>query len=108
MILTGTEVRYRKFYCTRHTFITETIRGGENIKAVADYCGTSLEMIQRDYCARLELSSLNNRTVLAPEIRNSVDYLASPTGFELESTQNPDEAEEPDVIDISKLKKGDD
>jgi hypothetical protein len=31
--------------------------------------------------------------------------LASPTGFELESIKNGDEAEEADVIDISKLKK---
>jgi hypothetical protein len=31
--------------------------------------------------------------------------MASPTGFEPESAKNTGEAEEPDVIDISKLKK---
>ena len=50
------------------------------IKAVADYCGTSLDMIQKDYCARLELNQ--NQTKIEPQSRNSVDCLASPTGFE--------------------------
>ena len=31
--------------------------------------------------------------------------LPSPTGFELETTKFDDDSEEPDVIDISKLKK---
>jgi hypothetical protein len=31
--------------------------------------------------------------------------MASPTGFELESPKNDDDADVPDVIDISKLKK---
>jgi len=79
-ICEGAKVRYRKFYSTRHTFITESIKSGENIKAVADYCGTSLDMIQKDYCARLELNQ--NQTKIEPQSRNSVAYLASPTGFE--------------------------
>jgi len=36
--------------------------------------------------------------------RQVSEMMASPTGFEPESTKNGDEAEEPDVIDISKLK----
>ena len=32
--------------------------------------------------------------------------LASPTGFELQPTKNDDDAEQFEVIDISKLKKG--
>jgi len=62
-ICTKAEVKHRKFYCTRHTFITEAIRRGENIKAVADYCGTSIDMIQRDYCGRLELRGYGNETL---------------------------------------------
>lgn len=50
--LTALDIRYRKFYCTRHTFITEAVRRGEHLKAIADYCGTSVTMIEQDYCAR--------------------------------------------------------
>ena len=79
-ICDGAHVRYRKFYATRHTFITEAIKSGENIKAVADYCGTSLDMIQKDYCARLELNQ--NQTKVEPSARNSADFLVRGTGFE--------------------------
>jgi integrase len=48
-------IRHRKFYATRHTFITEAIKRGENLLAVAQYCGTSLTMIQKDYCGTLGL-----------------------------------------------------
>jgi integrase len=42
-------IRIRKFYCTRHTFITELISRGEDLKAIAEYCGTSVAMIERSY-----------------------------------------------------------
>src|SRR5262249_9806427 len=51
-------IRHRKFYATRHTFITEKVRAGENPFAVAQYCGTSLAMLQRDYCGVIGLSTL--------------------------------------------------
>jgi hypothetical protein len=38
-------------------------------------------------------------------VSNFVNNLASPTGFEPESAKIANQAEEPDVIDISKLKK---
>ena len=31
----------RKFYCTRHTFITEMVKAGKNLKDIADCCGTA-------------------------------------------------------------------
>jgi hypothetical protein len=34
--------------------------------------------------------------------------VAFPTGFELQTIENPEDTEEPDVIDISKLKKAED
>ena len=46
------EITHRKFYATRHTFITEMVEKGQNLKAIADYCGTSVAMIEKDYCAR--------------------------------------------------------
>jgi len=43
------KIRVRKFYATRHTFITDLISRGEDMKAVAEYCGTSVAMIERSY-----------------------------------------------------------
>ena len=46
--LRATNTRPRKFYATRHTFITQTLKAGAvSIKKVADYCGTSVEMIEK-------------------------------------------------------------
>lgn len=49
------QVRYRSAYKMRHTAITELIKGGNEPLAVARYVGTSLEMIQRNYCGELEV-----------------------------------------------------
>ena len=49
-------IRHRKFYCTRHTFITEMVKAGKNLKDIADYCGTSVAMIEKDYCGRQGLN----------------------------------------------------
>lgn len=72
-------VRHRKFYCTRHTFITEQVKKGLLLKSIADYCGTSVQMIEADYCGTLTLS---DRTVFKPQVSNYPKLLASPTGFE--------------------------
>ena len=45
--LRGTDVRPRKFYATRHTFISVALTKGANLKWLADYCGTSVEMIEK-------------------------------------------------------------
>jgi len=47
--LTALKIRHRKFYCTRHTFISVMLSHGENIKRVADYVGTSVVMIEKHY-----------------------------------------------------------
>jgi integrase len=48
--LRATGVRARKFYATRHTFISVAVgRPGVNLKWLADYCGTSVEMIEKHY-----------------------------------------------------------
>ncbi len=47
--LRATGVRPRKFYATRHTFISLALTWGLNLKWLADYCGTSVEMIERHY-----------------------------------------------------------
>jgi hypothetical protein len=43
-------MRPRKFYATRHTFISLTLMAGVvKLKRLADYCGTSIEMIENHY-----------------------------------------------------------
>jgi integrase len=54
-VLRATSIRPRKFYATRHTFITQTLTAGTiSIKKLADYCGTSVEMIERHYADWME------------------------------------------------------
>lgn len=77
--LKALEIRPRKFYATRHTFITEQVKRGELLKAIADYCGTSVQMIEDNYCGTLELS---DRTIFEPRHSKSVNSLTSPAGFE--------------------------
>lgn len=78
-LLKAAGVRHRKFYATRHSFITDMVQRGENLKAIADYCGTSVEMIERNYCGRLSLSHLPNPNQKAPK---SLGTLVVPTGIE--------------------------
>lgn len=47
--LSATGIRPRKFYSTRATFISTALTRGANLKWLADYCGTSVEMIERHY-----------------------------------------------------------
>lgn len=81
-ILKALGIRHRKFYATRHTFITEQVKRGELLKAIADYCGTSVQMIEENYCGTLTLSDRERRTVSAHSVANSLKKMASPTGFE--------------------------
>ena len=49
-VLRATNIRPRKFYATRHTFISLTLTAGVvKLKKLADYCGTSIEMIEKHY-----------------------------------------------------------
>jgi len=48
-VFAATGVRPRKFYATRHTFISIALTKGANLKWLATYCGTSIEMIERHY-----------------------------------------------------------
>ena len=47
--LKETGIRPRKFYATRHTFISTALTKGLNIKFIAEYCGTSVAMIEQRY-----------------------------------------------------------
>jgi integrase len=48
-VLRALGIRPRKFYATRHTFISVSLSNGINAKFIAEYCGTSLAMIERHY-----------------------------------------------------------
>ena len=47
--LRGAAVRPRGPYHTRHTFISVGLSNGANIKWLAEYCGTSIAMIEKHY-----------------------------------------------------------
>src|SRR5262249_50654607 len=47
--LRATGLRPRKFHATRHTFISCALSQGVNLKWLADYCGTSVAMIEDHY-----------------------------------------------------------
>jgi hypothetical protein len=42
-------VTAKEFYATRHTFISDALSQGVNIKWLAKYCGTSVAMIEKHY-----------------------------------------------------------
>jgi integrase len=45
----ASNIRPRKFYATRHTFISHAVTAGVNLKWLAEYCGNPVEMIERHY-----------------------------------------------------------
>jgi len=47
--LTALNIRHRDFYSTRDTFISVMLSHNENSKRIAEYCGTSLAMIEKSY-----------------------------------------------------------
>jgi len=73
-------IRHRKFYACRHTTITELVKAGHNLKAIADYVGTSVAMIEANYCARQGLGI--NRSNLAQRPSNYVENMVAGPGFE--------------------------
>src|SRR5262249_14887163 len=87
-ILDQLKIRKRKFYSTRHTFITLCVESGKyTLKQIADYCGTSVQMIESNYCGQQILDPEATEMMGASEKMersdaNSLNSLASPTGFE--------------------------
>lgn len=74
----GAGVRQRKFYATRHTSITEAVQRGDNMLAIARYHGTSLAMIERNYCGALSMDANKMQTAAS----NYAETLVVPTGIE--------------------------
>ena len=79
-ILSSIEVPDRKYYATRHTFITEMVKKNINVKAIADYVGNFSGDDPVTLLSKLELDP--NEEVFEKSASNTAEYLASPTGFE--------------------------
>ncbi len=47
--LRALSIRERKFYATRHTYISVALSAGVNIKWLAEQCGSSVAMIEKHY-----------------------------------------------------------
>ena len=73
-------IRHRKFYACRHTAITQLVMAEKNLKSIADYVGTSVAMIETNYCARQGLNI--NRSNLAQYPPNYAENLVAGPGFE--------------------------
>jgi|SRR5579862_7893188 len=85
--LRGLGIRPRKFYATRHTFISWALSVGLNPKFIAEYCGTSVAMIDRHYGkfmrdrAEAQLRLLLDAE-LRPELRREATGNSEPETFE--------------------------
>jgi len=71
-------IRYRKFYATRHSSITQAVEQNENLLAVAQYHGNSVTMIQGNYCGKLDL----DRTKVAQCGEKPNENMVAGPGFE--------------------------
>jgi integrase len=63
--LTRLKIRKRKFYATRHTFISWALTQGGNAYGIAKYCGTSVEMIEKNYGKYMPDGGLDPRLIEA-------------------------------------------
>ena len=77
--LRATGLRPRKFYATRHTFITQTLEAGTvSTKKLADYCGTSVGMIETHYAGWMpaesaaELAAMGGTPAATTTVRRAV------------------------------------
>ena len=59
------------------------MRAGHNLKTIADYVGTSVAMIEANYCARQELNPDNpgHREVFEKLAKNFNDIMVAEAGF---------------------------
>jgi len=99
--LEGLTIRHRKWYATRHTFISLTLSDGADALGVAEYAGTSLQMLGKSYAKYMprrgrrgvldfidegeggeEAKTQSVRRPIAFRAKKLARMLASPTGFE--------------------------
>lgn len=64
-VLMRLKLRKRKFYATRHTFISWALTEGGNAYGIAKHCDTSVEMIEKNYGKYMPAGGLDPRLVEA-------------------------------------------
>ncbi len=91
--LRASGIRQRKFYYTRHTYISIALSVGVNIKWLAEQCGTSVAMIEKHYGryikddgdaplrALFELKTETFTETFEGESGKSLKSMVVPTGF---------------------------
>ena len=52
---------------TRHTFIAWALSEGANLKGLAEYCGTSVQMIEQSYCSYMRKDFLGPLIAARPK-----------------------------------------
>lgn len=95
--MTALEIRYRRWYSTRHTFISLALTAGANLLGLARYAGTSVQMIEARYGQYMPgddreivkyvqawdgAKTRSPRGAIAFRAKKPARMLASPTGFE--------------------------
>ena len=101
-VLRVLEIRPRSFYNTRHTFISLALTAGENIKAISEQCGTSIQMIEQHYGRYMRNDF--GRAMLKETLTPASDELAEQAEEHLadaaysDGAESEDHSEETDMI----------
>jgi len=104
--LTSLGIRHRKAYCTRHTFIAWACSEGANLKALAEYCGTSVAMIEQSYARYIGSDFLASliKPAAAPEAASATQF-GRPTGRSTGRSTRP-KAKPPTLPAVTKWRRG--
>jgi len=87
--LDALKIRKRKFYTTRHTFISIALTAGVNIKWLAEQCGNSVAMIEKHYGRFLAGEAEAQLRLLDPSIGSDAGRPTPPKGGREPRTRKP-------------------
>jgi hypothetical protein len=87
--LEALNIRTRKFYATRHTFISIALTAGVNIKWLAEQCGNSVAMIEKHYGRFLAGEAEAQLKLLDPSVGSDAGRPAAPKGGRKLRTPKP-------------------
>jgi ribosomal protein S12 len=90
-ILRGAGVTERKPYSTRHTFISVGLSNGVNIKWLAEYCGTSVAMIEKHYGKYIRSDAAEQLAKLAGTVTPTVTQERKKRALAGEVVEKPSE-----------------
>jgi integrase len=87
--LEALNIRKRKFYATRHTFISIALTAKVNIKWLAEQCGNSVAMIEKHYGRFLAGEAEAQLRLLDPTVGSTADRLVTHKGGRKLRTRKP-------------------